>query len=181
MAYMNQERKKKIEPVVKAICKRHGVKATLGVRHHSTLVLSIASGSIDFFADRAPERLLADFADPKVAEERLAKDRERGCMDVNPYSWREAFVGKALAFLEELMPALNEGNWDKSDSMTDYFNVGWYVDVNVGRWNKPYRLTAAAPASDAATSSVPLVPPRAEECAESFVVPLPFPMRPARA
>jgi len=22
--------------------------------------------------------------------------------------------------------------------MTDYFNVGWYIDVNIGKWNKPY-------------------------------------------
>jgi len=25
--------------------------------------------------------------------------------------------------------------------MTDYFNTAYYYDVQVGRWNKPYRLT----------------------------------------
>lgn len=24
-----------------------------------------------------------------------------------------------------------------------HFNVGYYVDINVGRWNKPYELKAA--------------------------------------
>jgi hypothetical protein len=33
---------------------------------------------------------------------------------------------------------MNDGNWDKSDIQSDYFNVGWYVDVNIGKWNKPY-------------------------------------------
>jgi hypothetical protein len=45
-----------------------------------------------------------------------------------------------LAFLNEVMPALNAGNWDRSDIQADYFNVGWYVNVHVGKWNKPYAL-----------------------------------------
>ena len=39
MAYMSQERKAEIAPVVKAICKKYGIKASLAVRHHSTLCL----------------------------------------------------------------------------------------------------------------------------------------------
>jgi hypothetical protein len=26
--------------------------------------------------------------------------------------------------------------------MTDYFDVGWYIDINVGKWNKPYQFEA---------------------------------------
>jgi hypothetical protein len=37
---------------------------------------------------------------------------------------------------------LNTGNHDNSDSQTDYFDVGWYVDVKVGKWNKPYIVEA---------------------------------------
>jgi hypothetical protein len=32
------------------------------------------------------------------------------------------------------------GNHDRSDIQSDYFDVGWYVDINIGRWNKPYAL-----------------------------------------
>ena len=49
---------------------------------------------------------------------------------------------KALAFLSEVIPAMNVGNFDNSDPMTDYFHVGWYVDVNLGRWDKPYVYTS---------------------------------------
>jgi hypothetical protein len=35
---------------------------------------------------------------------------------------------------------MNAGNHNRSDAMTDYFDVGWYVDVNIGKWNQPYIL-----------------------------------------
>ena len=30
-------------------------------------------------------------------------------------------------------------NWDNSDSMTDYFDVNYYLDINIGKWNKRYQ------------------------------------------
>jgi hypothetical protein len=33
-----------------------------------------------------------------------------------------------------------EGNHDNSDIQSDYFDVGWYVEVNIGKWNKAYDL-----------------------------------------
>ena len=43
-------------------------------------------------------------------------------------------------FLSEVIPAMNNGNHDNSDIQTDYFDVGWYIDVNIGKWNKPYTV-----------------------------------------
>ena len=48
MAYMSQERKQQRAPIIKAILKKYGVKGSLSVRNHSTLVLNIKSGKIDF-------------------------------------------------------------------------------------------------------------------------------------
>ena len=48
MAYVSQDLKKSLSPKIKAICKKYGVKATLAVRNHSTLVLNISEGKIDF-------------------------------------------------------------------------------------------------------------------------------------
>jgi hypothetical protein len=25
--------------------------------------------------------------------------------------------------------------------MTDYFDVGWYIDIKIGKWDKPYNFT----------------------------------------
>lgn len=132
MAYFNQERKAKMAPSIKAICKKYNVKASLAVRNHSTVCLNIKQGAIDFIGNCN-----------KVSEAR-AYGREwrkaEESLDVNPYHYQDHFDGKALKFLDEVFAALNDGNHDHSDIMTDYFNVGWYVDVNVGQWNKPYTL-----------------------------------------
>lgn len=127
MAYMNQEKKAKLAPAIKAICKRYGVKASIAVRHHSTLVLNIKSGKIDFFNDWQGDK---------------EQVRKYGHIDVNPYWYKDHFGGEAYHFLSEVIPAMNVGNHDRSDIQTDYFDVGWYIDVNVGQWNKPYELTA---------------------------------------
>jgi hypothetical protein len=135
MAYMSQERKAQIAPVIKAICKKHGVKASLAVRHHSTLVLNIKEGGIDF---------ISSFNSVNVDKNRPAHlpfQPATKSIDVNPYWYHEHFDGAALAFLAEVIPAMNIGNHDRSDSQTDYFDVGWYIDVNIGRWDKPYILT----------------------------------------
>jgi hypothetical protein len=129
MAYMSQEKKAKIAPAVKAICKRYGVKASLAVRNHSTLVLNIKSGKIDF---------INDYGDTPEAR----ADAEKFGIQVNPYWYKDHFNGEAYHFLSEVIPAMNDGNHDRSDIMTDYFDVGWYIDVNIGRWNKKYELEA---------------------------------------
>jgi hypothetical protein len=62
-------------------------------------------------------------------------------LDINGYWYRERFSNKVIRkFLDEVFEAMNNGNWDRSDSQTDYFDVGWYVRVNVGKWYKPYIL-----------------------------------------
>ncbi len=33
---------------------------------------------------------------------------------------------------------INKNNFDHSDSMTDYFNVGHYTHITAGKWDKPY-------------------------------------------
>jgi hypothetical protein len=132
MAYVSQELKAKLAPKIKAICKKHGVKASLAVRHHSTLVLNIKSGSIDFVGNFA--RVTG-----KDANDWSVK---KANIDVNVYHYTRHFDGKALKFLSEVIPAMNNGNHDNSDIQTDYFDVGWYVDVNIGKWDKPYTVEA---------------------------------------
>jgi len=40
-----------------------------------------------------------------------------------------------------LIKAMKGTDWfDESDSQTDYFHIAYYLNVNVGKWNKPYIL-----------------------------------------
>jgi len=139
MAYMSQERKAKLAPAIRAVCKKYNVKASIAVRNHSTLIVNIKQGEIDFI-----ENFIETDANVmhgrKMDQDRIDYIRKNRSLDVNPYWYKEHFSGKALAFLSELFPAMNDGNHDRSDIQTDYFDVGWYVDVNIGRWNQPYAL-----------------------------------------
>ena len=133
MAYMSQEKKAKIAPVVKSILNKYGIKGSLSVRHHSSLVLTLKSGKIDFIANS--NRVCGnDFY--QVAKG--FKPNTNGYDSINPYWFKDHYDGDAKAFLTEVMTAMNDGNWDKSDIQSDYFNVGWYVDLHIGKWNAPY-------------------------------------------
>ena len=48
MAYMSQEKKAKIVAAVKPILKKYGIKGSFAVRNHSTIVLTLKQGKIDF-------------------------------------------------------------------------------------------------------------------------------------
>lgn len=121
MAYMNQEKKKRIAAVLKPILKKFGVKGTLSVRNHSSIVLTITEGSIDFAKEYG--------ADSKFG------------IQVNPYWYQEHFTGKAKEFLSEAIPAMYSADYyDRSDAQIDYFDTAYYVNVNIGKWNKPYSV-----------------------------------------
>jgi hypothetical protein len=123
MAYINSE-KSASRPQIKAICKQYGIKATLSVRNHSTLCLNITEGPIDFLAN---------------AHESAQRS---GSVSINVYWIKDHHEGIAREFLLKVREAMNIGNFDESDTQADYFHVGWYTEINVGKWNKPYKLTA---------------------------------------
>ena len=135
MAYMSQEKKAKIAPVVKAICAKYGIKGSLKVRNHSTLCLTIKQGPIDFIGNS--NRVCGN---DHYQVSRGFRPNTQGYSDVNPYWFRDHYDGEALDFLSEVLTAMNAGNQDRSDIQSDYFDVGWYVDVNIGRWDQPYAL-----------------------------------------
>jgi len=132
MAYMSQDRKAELAPAIRAWCKSHGVKASIAVRNHTALVVNIYSGPLDFcenyFETASAKRPITAQVPTHI--------------QVNTYWAHEHFTGDCHDFLVGLLERMNVGNYDKSDVQSDYFNVGWYVDVNIGSYNKPYQLGA---------------------------------------
>lgn len=135
MAFVDQGLKQKLAPSVKKVLAKYGMKGSLSVRHHSTLVLKLKSGKIDFEGSHIRRREIEPSA--RFMNEEYVR---RGHMGVNHYHLDSNFEGVALKFLEEVKAAMSQGNWDRSDLMTDYFDIGWYLDIKVGEWNKPYIL-----------------------------------------
>jgi len=136
MAYMSQEKKAIIAPKVKSICKKYGITASLSVRNHSTLVLTIKSGKLDFITNNneVTSNRPGGFRNGSPAKDHIS---------VNPYWYHEHFDGKCKEFLTEIIAIMNCGNHNRSDSMSDYFDIGWYIDVDIGKWDKPYQLDNA--------------------------------------
>ena len=134
MAYMNQERKQKIAQTLKPILAKYKVKGSLSVRNHSTIVLTLKSGAIDFIGNS--NRVCGnDF----YQVQRGFKPTTSGYDQVNPYWFQDHYDGDAKAFLTEAFKALKSADWyDESDAMIDYFNIAYYVDVNIGKWDAPY-------------------------------------------
>ena len=126
MAYVSQEMKKELAPQIKAVLKKYGMKGSIAVRHHMSLVVNIKSGKLDILGALG------------------ASEYERDYVQVNPYWIEENYDNpKVVAFLTELKEAMEGPNFFcHDDSMTDYFHRSHYIDINVGQWNKPYILEA---------------------------------------
>lgn len=116
MAFFSQERKTEKMPALKALCNKYGVNASFSINNYSTFVATISSSRINFLEGYEYG------AYRKVNEHNIAND----------------FKGEAMSFLSELKDIMMEGNWNNSDPMTDYFDVGWYIDISIGRWNKDF-------------------------------------------
>jgi len=133
MAYVDQDKKSKIAAALKPVVPK-GWKYSLAVRHHSTIVMTITAAPFDLM--RAFKA--SDYFDPTTATH----------INVNPYHYRNHLDDESVAdVFENIMDALNIDNHDRSDIQTDYFDVGHYVDLRVGRWDKPFQVTGTLAAA----------------------------------
>ena len=145
MAYVSQEMKKDLAPQIKAVLKKYGLKGSIGVRHHSSLVVNIKSGILDLVGASNKHRI-------EEAKRRGNEPYIDNYIQVNENyvsDWMKAIGESKIAkFYDELVAAMKgvgsqSVEWyNNSDIMTDYFDRAYYIDINVGQWNKPYEVTA---------------------------------------
>lgn len=118
MAYMNQERKAKRAPVIKAILKKYGQKGSLSVRNYSTLALKVKD-TAGMFANEFANA--DDFA-------------KKWGLSVNVYWFEKHFEDnpKAVAMFKELTAAMyGDDYYDNTDAQIDYFDTSHYIDIDV--------------------------------------------------
>jgi hypothetical protein len=114
MAYVSQEDKAKLAPGIKAVLDKYGMKGTISIRHHSSLVVTLRSGAIDFGGTN---------------------------IDVNEYWIHEHYTGVARSFLTELLAAMKGPDYFcNDDSQSDYFHRSHYTDIRIGSWKQDYVL-----------------------------------------
>ena len=116
MAYMDQQMKAKIAANLKPVLKKYGIKGTLSTDKRN-IYLTLKSGKIDFGGISG--------------------------RSINPYWYHEHYQGNVKDFLDEAIAALKPADWfDNSDASVDFFNIAYYYHIFVGKWDKPYQLTA---------------------------------------
>jgi len=139
MAYFNQEKKKKLAPQIKKVLSKYGLKGSISVNNHNTLVVTVKSGSLDFMG-----------ASVKMQEQWHLQGRHTNVhkpeyLQINHYhteNWHREIGEDTMAdFFKELIQAMRGEEWyDNSDIQTDYFDTAYYIDINIGKWNKPYNF-----------------------------------------
>ena len=132
MAFMNQDKKAVIAAQLKAVMPA-GWKYSLRVSDHSTLRLLIASAPVDLLNARP------DDAEIRTDYRINTSGNYRG---VNHYHLEYEFSGDLLPTFEAICAAMNLGNHDNSDVQRDYFDVGHYISIGIGAWNKPFKVVA---------------------------------------
>ncbi len=134
MAYMNQSLKSELAPNIKAVLKKYGMKGSIAVRNHMVLIVNIKSGKLD---------ILQNWYD-KTKNDPYYNDRfieKPDYLHVSQYWIDNHFTGKVSEFFKELFEAMKGNKWyDRSDIQSDYFDTAYYMDVNVGQWDKPYQI-----------------------------------------
>lgn len=119
MAYISGERTKEIKKELTQ--KFPNLKFSVRNRHLSLVDVTIVSGDIDF------SDLYSD---------------GRTYVTINQYillrNDKKSSYGDHTPLLRQIFDIVDEGNYDNSDIMTDYFDKGFYVDMNIGSWDKPY-------------------------------------------
>ncbi len=138
MAYISQDTKAKLAPTIKAIMKKYSVKGTLSIRNHMSFVLTLKSGKIDFIENYISTDASKHYGQPMSADQ-VAYIRKNGYLDVNTYWIDSHYTGKAKDFLTEIKAAMEGPDFFcEDDVQTDYFHRSHYVDILIGKYDKPY-------------------------------------------
>ena len=159
---MNQEKKSIIKAAMDKVLKARGFKYSLRVENHMAIACTISAGPVD---------LIANFRD-KTGKTFELPGHDKGHMQVNLYWLEDHFSGEALQVLQECAQALKAaGYYDRSDAMTDYFDTAYYMHLNIGGWDKPYKITARTMRQSAAAITEEAIKAkiRAQGCSSEFL------------
>ena len=68
----------------------------------------------------------------------LRNDQNNAYEQVNQY-WIESRENKqSIPPLKKIFEIANKNNYDRSDVQSDYFDVGYYLNISIGHFGKPF-------------------------------------------
>jgi hypothetical protein len=119
MAYITADRTKEIKRELQQAFP--GLRFSVRNRHYTEVAVTITQGDVDF------SDIIEGEGHKYIQLNHFYLDR----------------YGRHSELLTDIYGIINKGNYDRSDSMTDYFDVGFYIHMQIGEWDKPYIYKAS--------------------------------------
>jgi len=100
--------------------------------------------SIRIVLKKAPfEAFVSELSNTATSEQVKcwANMKERGYLQVNHYYIKDSvfYTDDCKKILLRVKELTDEYNYDNSDSQSDYFDVNFYLHLNIGEWDKPFQ------------------------------------------
>jgi len=135
---------KEIAKIVRKELKEKFPKCKFSVRTEyysmgQSLHLSLMSGPFDAFVEEADTGRLPEIDADRV-KRHLERCKETQHTQINQYYIDDDSVmsDRCKEVMKEAISIVNSYNYDDSDGMIDYFDTNFYLEPNVGKWNKGY-------------------------------------------
>ena len=130
--------KRELAPGINNVLKKYGCKGSISTPNRTMLCVTISQGPIDFIGKANKQG--------KEHSEWTGRTFHpiEGSYQENPYRYAESYDGpldQADQFLNELRDAMRGTlYYNNDDIMTDYFDSAYFMSINIGKWDKPYKL-----------------------------------------
>lgn len=131
MAYLSKEDKQKLDLQVKQLAKKYKVKLSTSCKHYSTYIIKLQSGQFAF--DYKIKGYDGQVFNHTEINHHWLNDNE------SLTEQEKEFLNK----LKKIVFSKDNGFFDESDSMTDYFHTAWYLSIQLGTDKKPYNQIIA--------------------------------------
>lgn len=119
MAYISAEEIDVIRKELKAAFPaKQGWKFLISRSHHSGINVAIAEAPLE-----------------------LRNNTDEAYENVNEHWISERANKESIVILKDMLKIINKKNFDKSDLQSDYHNVGFYTNLSIGKWDKPFKLS----------------------------------------
>lgn len=114
-------------------------------KFHNSIRIALMSAPFDVFATPDVNAMRGD--DFRYGADYFMDNWNRaianGHHGVNHYYIKDSkfLTDKAKDMFMDVVKFVNSYNYDDSDAMIDYFDTNFYLDVSIGKWDKPFIKT----------------------------------------
>lgn len=148
MAWVTNEKVAQVRADLKKEFPEIKFRVNKGKNHHSTLYVTIVSAPYRFISEGTKYTEINHYGLDENTTYLGAKFEEAQKQNPSAYLERREYAEKfeRVDILERIVQIMSVGNFDKSDIMTDYFHVGFYMSLSIGSWDKPFQYDPTKPA-----------------------------------